>query len=152
MLWLVGVNFINTHGQIHVPIHFSKCCPIASTRLDSLLYRVDGSFVYVSAVLRNYMATNMYSSNPLLVCKGWQLYLNHQLQRSCQSGIWSHLQGLHDPSESQISDRGDGLPRQAAWTWASHASCEMVLQPPSHFAQHYICSISSLYFSCHLWS
>lgn len=141
------VSFINTCGQIHVPINLWKCCATASGRLIILLQRADGIFLTV----RNYTTTHICSSHPFLVCWGERLDLTHQQQRSYQRDIGSHLQGLHDLSWRQISNRGDGLPRQAAWTQASRTSCEKVLRPPSHFASVAFV-LAPLHFPRHLWS
>lgn len=80
-----------------------------------------------------------------------QLDLTHQQQSSYQRDIGSHLQGLRDLSPSQISDRGAGLPRQAAWTRASRTSFEKVPRPPSHFASVTFV-LASLHFPRHLGS
>lgn len=52
------VSFINTCGQIHVPINLSKCCPRACTGMIILLHKADGS---VSADVSNYIITHVHS-------------------------------------------------------------------------------------------
>lgn len=90
---------------------------------------------------------HVHLSHPLLVVsRGQQLGLTRQHQKSYQSdniSKESHLQELRNVSQSRISDRGDGLSRQAAWAQAKPHKLWKGPADSLTFRQPYICSSSS---------
>lgn len=100
------VSFINTCGQIHVPINLSKCCATASARLIISLHRADGILLSV----RNYMTTRICTSYPFLVCwgSGWtsptsnREVTNVTLDLTCRGSMIS--------AEARFQIEGTGCP------------------------------------------